>query len=551
MAIVRALALALTLGLVAASPVGAAAAQRGAASAERVDPKLYAAIRREGLQHSQAMGFVTGLADGIGARLMGSPNLRKAYSWSQDQLRGLGASDVHVEDMGEFGLSWRQDNAWMRMSAPDSMVFIAQAGPWSASSHGVQEGDAVAAEISSAVDFERYRGKLAGKIVLLGPMRPVPQPAAPLSVRYSDKALSSGAAVQAQRDYYATRAEHLAARSREYLFKAERLRFLEAEHVLAVVIPSRDAESGGGTGLLELDNSELGGRVWRAAERPTFPVMFVAIEDFGRAWRLARGGAPVKLQFDIATTDLGEHEHGYNVIGDIKGSDPRLAPQIVLVGAHLDSWASGTGATDDGAGVAIALEAVRILHAVGAQPRRTIRVVLYGGEEEGLLGSEAYAAKHLGQVPRSTDADQLALPVSGWRRRIGPMTPGPEYPAFDVAYNLDHGDGRIRAVFAGGNPALANVYRQWIASLRDLGVQTVFDMKSWPADQSTFSELDLPGVLFLQDPLDYDSRSHHTNMDTVERISPPDIAQAATVTAIFLINSADREAPLPRPAPRQ
>jgi Zn-dependent M28 family amino/carboxypeptidase len=188
---------------------------------------------------------------------------------------------------------------------------------------------------------------------------------------------------------------------------------------------------------------------------------------------------------------------------------------------------------------------------VGAQPRRTIRVVLYGGEEEGLLGSEAYAAKHLGQVPRSTDADQLALPVSGWRRRIGPMTPGPEYPAFDVAYNLDHGDGRIRAVFAGGNPALANVYRQWIASLRDLGVQTVFDMKSWPADQSTFSELDLPGVLFLQDPLDYDSRSHHTNMDTVERISPPDIAQAATVTAIFLINSADREAPLPRPAPRQ
>lgn len=544
-----ALTLALTLGLACAIPAKAEPPRRPAASAERIDPKLYAAIRQEGLQRSQAMRFVTGLADGIGARLMGSPNLRKAYDWSQGQLRDLGASNVHLEDMGEFGLSWRQDNAWMRMSAPDSMVFVAQAGPWSAGSHGAQEGDAVAVELADTADFDRYRGKLAGKVVLLGPMRAVPPPVGPFAVRYPVSALRSGAAVQPQRDYYATRAEHLAARSREYLFKAERVKFLQSEQVLAVVIPSRDGADGGGTGDLEIDNSELGGRGWIAAERPSFPVMFVAIEDFGRAWRLAMAGAAVRLQFDIATTDLGEHEHGYNVVADIKGSDPDLAPQIVLVGAHLDSWSSGTGATDDGAGVAIALEAVRILHVIGARPRRTIRVVLYGGEEEGLLGSEAYAAKHLGQVPRSTDADQLALPVSGWRRRTGPMTHGPDYPTFDVAYNLDHGDGRIRAVFAGGDPALAGIYRQWIAPLRDLGVRTVFDMRSWPADQSTYTELDLPGVLFLQDPLDYDSRSHHTNMDTVERISPPDIAQAATVTAIFLINSANRDAPLPRPPP--
>ncbi|MBS0332575.1 MAG: M20/M25/M40 family metallo-hydrolase [Proteobacteria bacterium] len=549
MAVYRGLALALALGLAIAAPASARNPRGAVAATERIDPKLYAAIRQEGLQHSQAMRFATGLADGVGARLMGSPNLRKAYDWAQGQLRDLGAAHVHLEDIGEFGLSWRQDNAWMRMSAPDSMVFVAQAGPWSASSHGVQQGDAIAVELNDAADLDRYRGKLAGKIVLLGPMRATPQPVDPLSVRYSAEALRSGAAVQPQKDYYATRADHLAARSREYLFKAERLKFLQSEHVLALVIPSRDAENAGGTGDLELDNSELGGRIWLAAERPTFPIMFAAIEDFGRAWRLATGGVPVKLQFDVATTDLGEHEHGYNVVADIEGSDPRLASQIVLVGAHLDSWSSGTGATDDGAGVAIALEAVRILRAVGARPRRTIRVVLYGGEEEGLLGSEAYAARHLGQIPRSEDPDQLALPVSGWRRRTGPMAPGPDYPAFDVAYNLDHGDGRIRAVFAGGNPALAAIYRQWIAPLHDLGVQTVFDMKSWPADQSTFTELDLPGVLFLQDPLDYDSRSHHTNMDTVERLSPPDIAQAATVTAIFLINSANRDALLPRPSP--
>jgi hypothetical protein len=544
-------ALALTLGLAFALPADARAPQRAAVGAERIDPKLYAAIRQEGLQHSQAMRFATSLADGVGARLMGSPNLRKAYDWAQDQLRDLGMSDVHLEDMGEFGLSWRQDNAWMRMSAPDSMVFVAQAGPWSISSQGVREGEAVAVELTSPADFDRYRGKLAGKIVLLGPMRPVPQPSEPFSVRYSTAALSSGAAVQTQRAYYATRAEHLAARSQDYLFKAERQHFLQSEHVLAVVIPSRDADAGGGTGDLEMDNSEFGGRGWRADERPAFPVMFVAIEDFGRAWRLATTGTAVELQFDIATSEFGEHEHGYNVVADIEGSDPRLSPQTVLVGAHLDSWASGTGATDDGAGVAIALEAVRILRAVGARPRRTMRIVLYGGEEEGLLGSEAYAAEHLGSIPRSTAPDQLALPVSGWRRRTGPMTPGPDYPTFDVAYNLDHGGGRIRAVFAGGNPALAAIYRRWIAPLKDLGVETVFDMKSFPADQSTYTELDLSGVQFLQDPLDYDSRAHHSNMDTVERLSPPDMAQAATVTAIFLINSADRDAQLPRPPARR
>lgn len=515
--------------------------------AQAPDPRLYAAIREEGLNHSQVMGFATSLADGVGGRLMGSPNMRRAYDWSQAELTRLGLSNVHLEPIGTFGLNWRQKLAWVRMSAPDSMMFVAQAAPWSVATRGPIEGEAVAVALDNDADLIRLRGALAGKIVLLGPLRPT-SPPGQLFTRYTDDEVLDGAAAQAVTAYYKTVGERRARQAQEALFKARRDAFLAAEGVRAVILPSRETDAGGGSGILAIDGSELGGRPWIAAERPPFPIAYVAIEDFGRAWRLARSGAAVRLQLDIQTEEA-EAEPGYNVVADLPGSDPALAPRIVLVGAHLDSWAAGTGAVDNGAGVAATLEAVRILKALSLKPRRTIRVVLYGGEEEGLLGSEAYARQHLGHIPRSTAPDQMALAVEGRRQKVGPLQTQPGYADFSAAYNLDGGSGRIRAVFAGGNPALAATYRQWIAPLKDLGVLAVYDGPHWPADQSTFTEIGLPGVSFLQDPLDYDSRAHHTNLDTLERISPQDLAQAATVLAIFLINSANADARLPRPPP--
>ena len=515
--------------------------------AQAPDPRLYAAIREEGLNHSQVMGFATSLADGVGGRLMGSPNMRRACDWSQAELTRLGLSNVHLEPIGTFGLNWRQKLAWVRMSAPDSMMFVAQAAPWSVATKGPIEGEVVAVALDNDADLTRLRGALAGKIVLLGPLRPT-SPPGQLFTRYTDDEVLDGAAAQAVTAYYKTVGERRVRQAQEALFKARRNAFLAAEGVRAVILPSRETDAGGGSGILAIDGSELGGRPWIAAERPPFPIAYVAIEDFGRAWRLARSGAAVRLQLDIQTEEA-EAEPGYNVVADLPGSDPALAPRIVLVGAHLDSWAAGTGAVDNGAGVAATLEAVRILKALSLKPRRTIRVVLYGGEEEGLLGSEAYARQHLGHIPRSTAPDQLALAVEGRRQKVGPLQTQPGYDDFTVAYNLDGGSGRIRAVFAGGNPALAATYRQWIAPLKDLGVLAVYDGPHWPADQSTFTEIGLPGVSFLQDPLDYDSRAHHTNLDTLERISPQDLAQAATVLAIFLINSADADARLPRPPP--
>jgi len=402
--------------------------------------------------------------------------------------------------------------------------------------------------IADEAAMAKYRGKLSGKVVLLGPLREVPEPFKPFAERYTDEQLADGSAAAPIQRYYASRAEHLAAMSRARAFKIEVTSFLVQEHVLAVAIPSRDGENGGGTGNLTVDNSAMPGQAqWRTSERPSFPVVYVSIESFGRAWRLASTNVPVTIQLQVDTQVLSEHEHGYNVVGDLPGQDPALANQFVVLGAHLDSWAAGTGATDDGAGVAATLESIRILQSLHIKPCRTIRVVLYGGEEEGLFGSVAYVSQHLGSVPRSTEPDQLLIPVAGWRKKVGPLQVGSEYSLLSAAYNLDDGAGRIRGIFAGGNPALADIYRDWIAPLKDIGVATVIDGPDWPADESSFSEIGLPGVSYLQDPLDYDSRSHHTNMDTIERLLPGDMAQAAVVSAIFAINTADCRELLPRP----
>ncbi|PLR10265.1 peptidase M28 [Caulobacter flavus] len=506
------------------------------------DLALYQAIRDEGLKRSQAMAHAESLVDDVGARLMGSPSMRRAYDWALARMRTLGLSDPRLEPIGPFGLSWRQTLAWARMIAPDQAQFAAAASPWSVATRGAVEGEAVAVRLETDEDLRRFKGRLAGKVVLLG--APTASPAdGPAVVRHSDEQVSRGEAAEAVRAYYRTVVERRARQGREGLFKARRNAFLAAEGVRAVVIDGGAAAPG----AMVVDGSELGGRPWLSAERPSFPALYLDGQAYARCWRLAQAGAAPRLALEIATEEGDPNEPGYNVVAELPGWDPALKTQVVLAGAHLDSWAAGAGAADNAAGVAATLEAVRILRAVGAKPRRTIRVVLYGGEEQGLYGSEAYARRRLGWIPRSTAPEQMALPVEGRRAKVGPLRKGPEYEGFSVAFNLDGGSGRIRGVFTGGNPALAELYRAWIAPLKDLGVLAVHDGPHWPADQSTFTEIGLPGISFLQDPLDYDSRAHHASLDTLERLSSADLAQAASVLAIFLINSADSDARAPRP----
>ncbi len=277
------------------------------------------------------------------------------------------------------------------------------------------------------------------------------------------------------------------------------------------------------------------------------PVAVTAIENYGRVYRLLKANVPVSVQVDIETRTTGDHEHAFNTIAEIPGTDPLLKDEIVMVGGHLDSWAAGTGATDNGAGTVIAMEVMRILNTLQVKPRRTIRVAMWTGEEEGLLGSVAYVAQHFGVVPRSTDPDQLKL-YSFMRKINGPVQVKPDQAKVSAYFNVDNGTGRIRGIYLQENGAVGPIFKQWIEPLQDVGVATMTLRNTGGTDHLSFDAVGIPGFQFIQDPMDYETRTHHSNMDTVERLQPQDLAQAAMVEAIFVYNAAMRDQMLPRKA---
>jgi hypothetical protein len=520
---------------------------------ETVDLGMYARIRDEGINHSHVMEFASALMDGIGARLTGSPNLQRANEWTRETLTKLGLENAHLEDWGEFGLGWRQLNAWARMTAPDTAVLIVQAAPWSPSTQGAVTGEVVSVVVKEEKDLEQYRGKLAGKIVLYGAMRDVPPVDKALSDRMTEKELDElfGYPLDGPADRQARIREY-----RERMRLAEKVAQLFAdEKVAAVIEPSRDGKNGGGSGGTIFDDggATFGFTPYVADKRARFPILVAAIESYGRLFRLAARHVPVSVQIDVETEFTGEHQHAFNTIAEIPGSDPKLKEQVVMLGGHLDSWAAGTGATDNGAGVAVAMEAVRILKTLGVRPRRTIRIALWSGEEQGILGSRAYCGEHFGSAKTSTEADQLELPVY-FRRPVGPLEVKPEQKLISGYFNIDNGTGRIRGIYTQGNTAIAPIFAQWIAPLKDLGVTTVTNRNTGGTDHLSFDAAGIPGFQFVQEMLDYESRTHHSNEDVYERLQAADLKQIATVEAIFVYNAAMRDQMLPRkplPTPDQ
>jgi peptidase M28-like protein len=514
---------------------------------EKLDLNAYARIREEGLTHSHVMDLASALTDDIGGRLTGSPNMQKANDWTRDELTRLGLVNAHLEDWGEFGMGWQQLNTWVRMTAPDTAPFIAQATPWSPATNGAVSGDAVNVNIDDDKDFDKYKGKLAGKIVLLGEMRAVPPVDKPLFVRYDDKDLEELA------QYEAAPNRDMQRRIEQYLKRAA-LRdkiatFLADEKVAGVILPSRDSKNGGGSGGTFFDDNgaALGMQPYKADKAVKVPVVVTAIENYGRVYRLLKAHVPVTLEMNVETKFTGDHQHGFDTVAEIPGTDPTLKDQIVMVGGHLDSWASATGATDNGAGSVVAMEAVRILKALDIHPRRTIRIALWSGEEEGLFGSKGYVRDHFGSYPLATDPESMKLPEF-IRKAAGPIETKPEWKTLDLYINVDNGTGKIRGVYLQGNAAVEPIFRQWIKPLKDLGVSTITMNNTGGTDHLSFDAIGLPGFQFIQDPADYESRTHHSNMDTYERLQPGDLAQIATVEAIFLYNAAMRDEMMPRKA---
>jgi hypothetical protein len=510
---------------------------------EVIDYAMYDRIRDEGLHHSHIMEYASALADGIGPRLTGSPNLHRANEWTVEQLTAMGCVNAHLEDWGEFGMGWQQLNTWVRMSSPDTAVFIAQAAPWSPSTNGAVNGPAIWLDVKTPEDLEKYKGKVAGKIVLYGEMRDVPPVDKPLFERADEKDLAKIVEypLSPNREYEQYRQDRL--KRAELQEKA--LKFFSEEHPLAVVVPSRDGRNGGGSGGTIFDDSTFGWSTYKRDHAIPFPVVVMAIENYGRVYRLLKAHVPVTMEMNVDTQFTGDHEHGFDTIAEIAGTDPKLKDEVVMVGGHLDSWASATGATDNGAGTVVAMEVMRILNALQVKPRRTIRIALWTGEEQGLFGSAGYVKQHFGFAAQSTAPDQLKLPE--WMRKtVGPLELKPEQQKISGYFNVDNGTGKILGIYLQENAAEAPIFQQWIEPLKDLGVTTITLRNTGGTDHESFDAVGIPGFQFIQDNMDYGSRTHHSNMDTYERLQAGDLKQAATVEAIFVYNTAMRDQMLPR-----
>ncbi len=504
-------------------------------------------IREEGLQHSQVMTYATQLMDGIGPRLTGSPNLDKAITWAEKILNSACCVNVRTESWGKFGMSWQERNVWIRMTRPDTSPLMARATPWSPPTRGPVTGEVVAIKgFSNEKDFEPFRGKLRGKIVLFisAPSAPVVTPVdKPLFERWSEAQLNEFAAPHTSQPTSEPNLEPI----RLYFERMERAgRFFAAEGVAAVLVPSgNNAQGGVSGGTIYVDtNYTFGWFVYKREKAIQVPLLVLAVEHYGRLSRLIQSGVPVHAEINVDTRLGSVDKEASNLFADIPGVDPLHKHELVMLTAHLDSWAAGTGATDDGAGVVIAMEAMRILKAVGVQPARTIRLALWTGEEQGSLGARAYVHQHLADLRVSQVSNQMGLP-DFLRSLAGPMQPKPDHMRISAAYTLDAGGGKIRGIST-GDPALMPLFQRWLEPLRDLGATMVTGRGDCGGDCAIFDHVGIPTPSFKQDPLDYDSRTHHTNADLYEHLVPDDLKQAAVVVATLIFETAVHDEMLPR-----
>ena len=499
-------------------------------AADAPDLVMETQIRREGFRDSKVMELASGLMDFIGPRLTGSPNMKRANEWTRDKLTELGLVKAHLEPWGPFGHGWSYESCSLRLVSPDVAQLSALPRAWSPSTNGPIRGSAVKVKLETKDDLEKNKGKLAGKFVLLGDAPDLKPHDKPQFQRYDDKSLADVAEYQIPGAPRLTRDEALKRRA----FTRALIAFLAEEKPLAVLVP--------GTGDYGTFHLQSAGSQ-RAGDQYDYPAPSVALSDehYGRIARLLEQGKQPELELDVRTR-FYQNPETFNTIAEIPGGEKK--DEIVMIGAHLDSWHGGTGATDNGAGVVATMEAMRILKALGVTPRRTIRIALWSGEEQGLLGSQGYVAQHFASRPAPPD-EELAVP-SALRKNIGPLTIKPEHAKLDAYFNMDNGTGKIRGVYAQENAAVVPIFEAWLAPLKDLGATTVTMRNTGSTDHVSFDNVGLPGFQFIQDEVEYGQRTHHTNYDVYERLQKDDLMQAAVVMATFVWEAANRPDMLPR-----
>ena len=493
---------------------------------ERTEPIAVARIKEEATSRSKVLETARYLADVTGPRLTGSPGLRVAQAYVRDRLKEWGLTTARFEPWGPFGRGWALEGFTLNLTAPSFTPLIGYPKAWSPGTPGPLRGEPVLFDAKSAADLERFKGKLKGRIVLFSPPRPV-RPLAP-GQRLSDSDLlrlaNAGPAAAAGP----------AGETKGKALDDLKWRMLYGEGPHVVLEPGA-GENGlvavGAAAVLPVQGQAAARTVhpWDLNKPPVLPQVVLAAEHYNRLARLAGSGVPVKLDLQVNVRFVDEDPASANVIAEIPGGD--LKDEVVLLGACLDSWHAGTGAGDNAAGAAVALEAMRILVATGLRPRRTIRLALWSGGEQGSLGSQAYAAAHFGRRAAGSDG-------------ILRLAAGPEHPRLAAYFNLDGGPGRIRGVFLQGNEAVRPVFRAWLAPFADLGATTLSSASSGGSDHLSFDSLGLPAFQFLRDGMD--SGLGQSNMDLLERLQEDDLKQCATLAAAFAYFAAARDQKLPR-----
>ena len=508
-------------------------AARSQEKQEKVDLETISRIRNEGFHNSKVMDFASGLMDSIGERLTGSPNMKRANEWTRDQLTAMGLSNAHLEPWGPFGRGWANQYVNARMTTPDIVPLIVYAKAWTPGTNGVVTGKCIRVNIEKKEDFEKYRGKLAGMIVIFGPDAEVKPIAEAPFQRMTDDELAKTSEYQIPGERPPFRVAEIARRRQ---FTKDLNQFLADEKVLAVIDHSRGT-AGGGTVFVQSGGS------YKPGETTTVPQITMASEHWTRIARLLDRKQDVTLELNVASTFYDDDPMQYDTIAEIPGTDKK--DEVVMLGAHLDSWHAGTGATDNGAGTIVMMEAVRILKALDIKPRRTIRIGLWSGEEEGLLGSQGYVEAHFGSRPPSDDPNLKGMPTL-LRRDAGPITVKPEQAKIAAYFNVDNGSGKIRGVYLQENEAVAPIFEAWMRPFKDLGMTTLSMRNTGGTDHLSFDAVGIPGFQFIQDPLEYETRTHHSNMDVYDRLQPEDLKQISVIVASFVYDAAMRDQMLPR-----
>jgi hypothetical protein len=502
---------------------------------EKVDLETINKIRYEGFHNSKIMEIATGLMDQIGPRLTGSPNVKKANQWTRDKLTEFGLANSHLEAWEPFGRGWANEYINVRMTSPDIATLIAYAKAWTPGTDGPVKGQVMRVNIRGPQDLAKYRGKLAGKILLVGDDPDLKLSTEPLSERYNDKSLAEIGTYQIPSERVNPLFREFAQRAR---FQRQLNKFFEEEKVLAVIDHSRGT-LGGGTVFVQQGGS------YKVGLTVGTPQITLAAEHWSRIARILAAKKDVELELNVKNNfyDGPDSMIQNDTIAEIPGTDKK--DEVVMLGAHLDSWHSGTGATDNGAGSIVMMEAMRILKALDIKPRRTIRIGLWTGEEEGLLGSEWYVEHHFGSRPESKDPERKGDP-SVRNRTYGPMTIKPEQAKVSVYFNVDNGSGKIRGVYMQENAMVEPIFEAWMKPFHDLGMDTLTMRNTGGTDHLSFDAVGIPGFQFIQDPLEYDTRTHHSNMDVYDRLQPEDLKQMAVIVASFVYMAAQRDQMFPR-----